>query len=79
MSTVTFADVATVTAAASLVPCLDGFLRKPPVDRTGLEGDFEDVRDDGLEDSVCAGDTSLDSGAGSSNMDSTGGKMVRLG
>ena len=40
---------------------------KPPVERGSLRGEVDEVRDRVSEASVCAGDTSLDCGAGGSS------------
>lgn len=74
----TFGVVTVVAAADSFAVRFDGFLRKPPVERSGLDGDFEEVRDGGPEASVCVGETPREGGAGGSNTD-CGGERVRLG
>jgi hypothetical protein len=79
MGTVTFGVVTGVNGADSFTARFDGFLRKPPVDKSALDGDFEDVRDGGLEASVCVGETPRAGGAGGSNTDCGGGERLRLG
>jgi len=65
-----------VGAAFSFAPRF-GFLRKPPVDNSGLLGEFNDIRDVGLDASVCAGEMSLEGGDGGSKTGSGRGEAVR--
>ena len=79
MGTLMLEATAGVAVAASFTARLGGFLRKPPVDNSGLVGDFEDVRDGGAGISLCVGDVSREGAAGGCNMNSGDGETVRLG